>query len=133
MAKKSKKSSKKEIASKDTKRSQTGYKTRTDERGKCAFCDKSGREENPLLVCSRCGMFAYCNAVCQKQAYPEHKTWCKQTAENITADDAKGLKTILLSRAFGGGVSLLLKRGTMKYGRGMVHGVCSHSLPEYCE
>jgi hypothetical protein len=133
MARKSKNSSKKEKASNDTKRSQTGYLTHTGERGKCAFCDKSGSAESPLLICSRCGMCAYCDVSCQKQAYPEHKAWCKQTAENITADDNKGLKRILFSRAFGGAVSLLLKRGKMKYGRGMVHGVCSHSLPEFCE
>ncbi|KAG5265408.1 hypothetical protein AALO_G00242120 [Alosa alosa] len=41
------------------------------------FTDPCYRAES-LLRCSRCKIARYCNAACQKQAWPEHKGECRR-------------------------------------------------------
>ena len=44
---------------------------------KCDSCGKVGEiGGTSLLTCSRCRMKYYCNATCQKKAWPEHKKHC---------------------------------------------------------
>lgn len=85
------------------------------------------------MDCARCGMVAYCSKECQKAHYQGHKLWCKMTAEAHNAEDADGGKCILFSRMFGGAVSMLLKHGREKHGRGMISAKCSHRWSEYCD
>uniref|UniRef100_A0A7M4G267 Ubiquitin carboxyl-terminal hydrolase 19 n=1 Tax=Crocodylus porosus TaxID=8502 RepID=A0A7M4G267_CROPO len=49
---------------------------------KCAACQKKQQsEEEKLRRCTRCYRVGYCNVVCQKTHWPDHKTLCRP--ENI--------------------------------------------------
>jgi len=41
---------------------------------KCGSCNNTGKH---LLLCSRCKMVYYCNTICQKDDYSQHKKLCK--------------------------------------------------------
>ena len=44
-----------------------------------AHCGHCGLHSDRLLFCSRCKMAGYCNAACQKAAWPAHKRECKSS------------------------------------------------------
>ncbi|KAM8864407.1 ubiquitin carboxyl-terminal hydrolase 19 isoform 2-T4 [Spinachia spinachia] len=51
---------------------------------KCAACQKpSPSEEDKLRRCTRCYRVGYCNQVCQKTHWPNHKGLCRPNAENV--------------------------------------------------
>nr|XP_040048200.1 ubiquitin carboxyl-terminal hydrolase 19 isoform X2 [Gasterosteus aculeatus aculeatus] len=51
---------------------------------KCAACQKpSPSEEDKLKRCTRCYRVGYCNQVCQKTHWPNHKGLCRPNAENV--------------------------------------------------
>ena len=39
-------------------------------------CDKCGQSSQALHKCGQCRKVCYCSAVCQKEAWPEHKLVC---------------------------------------------------------
>ena len=113
-------------------RTQTGFKIPfKDSKAQCANCNVLGSERK-LQECTRCGMVAYCGRECQKAAYPEHKEWCRLTADTHNADDMDGERRVLFSRSFGAAMSMMLTHGRAKCGRGMISAVCSHRFSEYC-
>ncbi|KZT27380.1 hypothetical protein NEOLEDRAFT_1130917 [Neolentinus lepideus HHB14362 ss-1] len=42
----------------------------------CAYCEKVGTHDMPR--CGRCKLVRYCSPECQKQAWPNHKVFCKK-------------------------------------------------------
>ncbi|XP_061474826.1 ubiquitin carboxyl-terminal hydrolase 19 isoform X2 [Rhineura floridana] len=48
---------------------------------KCAACQKQQQSEEKLKRCTRCYRVGYCNVVCQKTHWPDHKALCRP--ENI--------------------------------------------------
>ncbi|XP_037334767.2 ubiquitin carboxyl-terminal hydrolase 19 isoform X3 [Pungitius pungitius] len=51
---------------------------------KCAACQKpSPSEEDKLKRCTRCYRVGYCNQVCQRTHWPNHKGLCRPNAENV--------------------------------------------------
>ena len=45
---------------------------------RCGHCEC---EETPVMkfsVCSSCRKVAYCNEICQRSAWPDHKAYCRQ-------------------------------------------------------
>jgi len=61
----------------------------------CGYCSKSNGVK--LLLCSQCMKIAYCNSVCQKASWKDHKTFCKShkvardsSSDNHTDSNAEG-------------------------------------------
>ena len=52
--------------------------------GECGHCTKS----DARLRCSRCRSVYYCSAVCQRAAWPEHKSVCKKAERKPEGGDA---------------------------------------------
>ncbi|XP_055366527.1 ubiquitin carboxyl-terminal hydrolase 19 isoform X2 [Betta splendens] len=51
---------------------------------KCAACLKPpGTEEEKLKRCTRCYRVGYCNQLCQRTHWPNHKGLCRPNAENV--------------------------------------------------
>ncbi|XP_035513216.1 ubiquitin carboxyl-terminal hydrolase 19 isoform X2 [Morone saxatilis] len=51
---------------------------------KCAACLKPpGSEEDKLKRCTRCYRVGYCNQVCQRTHWPNHKGLCRPNTENV--------------------------------------------------
>lgn len=44
----------------------------------CRACGKPPAVGKRLLQCSRCETVSYCNATCQREHWPQHKSMCKQ-------------------------------------------------------
>jgi hypothetical protein len=42
----------------------------------CGNCNTGAQEKCRLNKCSRCRRVRYCDAVCQREAWPEHKQYC---------------------------------------------------------
>ena len=54
-------------------------------KGQCYFCD---RTVESLKACSRCRCTFYCSAECQKSAWPEHKSKCKDAAASSSSSSS---------------------------------------------
>ncbi|XP_036388803.1 ubiquitin carboxyl-terminal hydrolase 19 isoform X2 [Megalops cyprinoides] len=51
---------------------------------KCAACQKPPQSEDEKLKrCTRCYRVGYCNQMCQKNHWPNHKTLCRPNVENV--------------------------------------------------
>uniref|UniRef100_H2SFT6 ubiquitinyl hydrolase 1 n=1 Tax=Takifugu rubripes TaxID=31033 RepID=H2SFT6_TAKRU len=51
---------------------------------KCAACQKPPvSEEDKLKRCTRCYRVGYCNQVCQRTHWPNHKSLCRPNTENV--------------------------------------------------
>ncbi|XP_069045485.1 ubiquitin carboxyl-terminal hydrolase 19 isoform X3 [Lepisosteus oculatus] len=51
---------------------------------KCAACQKPPQsQEEKVKRCTRCYRVGYCNQICQKNHWPDHKTQCRPNMENI--------------------------------------------------
>ena len=50
-------------------------------------CDKCGKEEGPMQLCSACKTVRYCSVICQRAAWKSHKTSC-QKKKTVQAEPA---------------------------------------------
>ena len=127
--------SNKKKSSKKKKQAKTPTETGlVSQNGRCDNCGTPESPSLPLKVCNRCGMAVYCSVNCQKDAYREHKYFCKQTAADFNRNDRDACNRILFSRCFGGAVSLLMHRALyVNKLKGIIHVKCSHPLVEFSE
>jgi hypothetical protein len=48
---------------------------------RCDFCDTKATAFKALMICARCKTARYCDAACQKSAWPKHKLGCKKNQQ----------------------------------------------------